>query len=246
MTAKIGYLTIDDAPSEDFESKVDFLVDNNIPAIFFCQGSLMEQKPDEIIRAIHKDFVIGNHSYDHPPFSSISLEKCKEQITKTDDIIEDLYKRSGIQRPIRVFRFPHIDRGEGNDVHDLYWESPKVIELQTFLGNLGYRQPKFENISYKRWTKAKLTAVDVDASYDSLDWTVAYGLHMYGIKDLSGLLARMDEDVPEEGRGLNYEGSNDIIMMHDWLPDMPKITSIFQPMIRRMIEKGIKFEMPRF
>jgi peptidoglycan-N-acetylglucosamine deacetylase len=243
MTKKIGYLTIDDAPTDDFRNKVDFLFQNNIPAIFFCEGRKLEQRPEEIIYAIKKGFVIGNHSYNHPHFSSISLTEAKEQIKKTDEIIDEIYKKSGIQRPTKVFRFPGLNKGEGNNYENFNWDKPRVIELQTFLKNLGYTRPKFENINYKWWEKAGLKKnIDVDCSFDTMDWTVADGSHKYEIKDLQGMYDRMDEDYPEEHRGLNFNGSNEIIMMHD----SPNIADMFQPLIKRLIEKGIKFELPKF
>ena len=58
MKNKIAYLTIDDSPSSTFIRKIDYLSDQNIPAVFFCIGNLMEKYSNEIIEAIHKGFVI--------------------------------------------------------------------------------------------------------------------------------------------------------------------------------------------
>lgn len=66
MTRKIAYLTIDDAPSLDFEKKIDFLQSQGIPAIFFCPGNALESRPQVTVEAIQSGFVIANHAYDHP------------------------------------------------------------------------------------------------------------------------------------------------------------------------------------
>lgn len=43
MPVKRLYLTIDDAPSKHMKAKVDFLVENNIPAVFYADGDAYEQ-----------------------------------------------------------------------------------------------------------------------------------------------------------------------------------------------------------
>jgi peptidoglycan/xylan/chitin deacetylase (PgdA/CDA1 family) len=106
MTQKIAYLTIDDGPTEDMKEKINFLDSKGIKAIWFCQGRELEKFPDQAIYAIKKGHIIGSHSYDHPNFSEIDLEEAKNQIEKTDKIIDDLYSQAGISRPIKVFRFP--------------------------------------------------------------------------------------------------------------------------------------------
>ena len=51
------------------------------------------------------------------------------------------------------------------------------------------------------------------------------------------ILARMDEHVPEAGRGLNDDSSNDIVIMHD----MPGMESFFEPMLDTLTAKGVTF-----
>ena len=228
---KIAYLTIDDAPSSDFKRKVDYLYKQKIPAIFFCIGKLLDKRPKDIIYAIKKGFIIGNHSYDHPYFSFITLKKAYEQIRKTDDLIEDLYKKAGKKRPIKVFRFPFLRKGGLNR-----------RAIQEVLKKLGYIQPKFDNINYK-WYKRKgfLKDIDVYPSYDTMDWTTIEKRPIFGVRGLQEVLARIDEDVPEGCRGINYKDSNDIIMMHDY--NNPKHTKMFIPMIEKLKSK-VKFKMP--
>jgi len=227
---KIAYLTIDDAPSSDFKRKVDYLYKQKIPAIFFCNGKLLEKRPQDIVYAIKKDFIIGNHAYSHPNFSKLTLKKYLEQIKRTDEIIEELYKKAGVKRPIKVFRFPYLEKGGANK---------KAI--QETLKKLGYTQPKFKDINYKWYKKEGLNKdIDVYPSYDTYDWTVADKSYEFGIKSLEDLFARMNENVPEGCRGLNFKGSNEIIMMHD----DPRIKEMFIPMINKLKSK-VKFKMPR-
>ena len=116
MGKKIAYLTIDDCPSKDMFTKVDFLLKKRIPALWFCRGEFLEKREEAVIYAIKKGFVMGNHSYNHPLFSRIPLKECFRQIKVTNELIEDVYKEAGVQRPSKVFRFPWGDKGGGFDV----------------------------------------------------------------------------------------------------------------------------------
>ena len=60
---------------------------------------------------------------------------------------------------------------------------------------------------------------------------------MFGIRTLEDMYARMEEDVPHEGRPLNFAGSNDIVMMHD----DERIRDVFPLLVQRLVDKGIKF-----
>ncbi|MFC1774793.1 polysaccharide deacetylase family protein, partial [Nanoarchaeota archaeon] len=56
---KSSYLTIDDSPSENLKEKIQFLLDKNVPAILFCQGSNLEKNKEAVAFAIKKGFIIG-------------------------------------------------------------------------------------------------------------------------------------------------------------------------------------------
>ncbi|MBI1326980.1 MAG: polysaccharide deacetylase family protein [Alphaproteobacteria bacterium] len=123
-----AYLTIDDSPTRDTDKLVDFLVEQEIPAVLYCIGGAyeelglqcegMEVMPDPIVRAIERGFIIGNHTYTHQRANDLTLEQEIEEIEKTEAQIEKLYKRAGKTRPHKLFRFPHIDRGAAANVLD--------------------------------------------------------------------------------------------------------------------------------
>ena len=155
MSKKIVYLTIDDAPSEIMEDKIEYLLRNEIPAIFFCEGKGLNERGEMIIKAIKNGFIIGNHSYKHSRFSEIDVEEGKKEIKNTDDLINDLYSKANIERPTKIFRFPYGDKGNGGFFHnppgkdyDECFKNNTVKIYQEYLKNLGYSQPKFENVTY--------------------------------------------------------------------------------------------------
>lgn len=252
MVRKVGYLTIDDAPSEDFRNKVKHLISKEIRAIFFCRGDYLQKRSEDAIFAIQQGFVLGNHSFNHPQFSEIPLKECFNQIKQTDEILEDIYEEAGVRRPGKLFRFPYGDKGSGLDAEH-GWPDDKDKRLfmqgiQNYLKRQGYAQPIFENISYKWYRDAGLARdFDVYWTYYSFDCEVAEYRSKgtkspHGYYHLQSIINRMDEDVPEGCRGLNFRGSNDIILVHDY----PGIEDIFVPLIRAFLNKGIYFKLPIF
>ena len=241
MVKKVVYLTIDDAPSKDFREKVDFLLSKNIPAVFFCRGDFLEQRTDAVVYAIKKGFIIGNHSYDHRRFSDLTLEQCFEEIQRTDKIIDELYKKAGVRRPARFFRFPFGDKGASKNTE-------AFEPIQEFLRKLGYKQPKFKGITYKYFRRDGL-ANDADWywTYDVLEYAVfnKENVHrkFFGIDNFEKVFERLDKDVPDGyGRygGLNYSQSEEIILLHDH----SETTHMFRPIIERLLAKGIIFKPP--
>ncbi|MGC1378157.1 MAG: polysaccharide deacetylase family protein [Anaerolineales bacterium] len=248
---KKAYLTIDDAPSRDFAAKMEFLYRHGIPALFFCEGRHIEQREDDLRAAVERGFVIGNHAFSHPHFSDISTEACKQEILRTDELIEHIYRSAGLGRPARYFRFPYFD--SGGDVsgaaYEAKWNGPKSEcfryacadkqkELQGYLRELGYRQPKFEgvNLDYVD-DPSLLTRVDVRCTYDQAEYWLHEANAPWGLSTEAAILGRIDEDFPHEGRSLNCEATVDIILAHDH----EKTTDLFYRIVARYMEKGIQF-----
>lgn len=239
---KVAYLTIDDSPTSKMIEQIDFLAEQDIQAIWFSVGNLMEQRPESIIYAIQMGHIIGNHSYSHPHFSEITIEEAREEIRQTELIIEELYKQAGVERPAKLFRFPYGDKG-GQKGHSLYasyvGEARQRKEaIQDHLKELGFSMSSFPGITYS-YFQGEDTDHDVDWlwTYDCMEWTVYSEQPMYGINSLEKVLERMEESVPEAGRGLNDSLSEEIILLHDH----EHTAHLFQPIVLRLLEKGVQF-----
>ncbi|MCM1988515.1 polysaccharide deacetylase family protein [Oceanirhabdus seepicola] len=251
MLTKKVYLTIDDAPSKDFREKVDYLYERNIPAIFFCIGENIIKYEEDVIYAIRKGFIIGNHSFNHKYFSNMTLVECKDSIKKTDDIIEELYIKSNIDRPMKLFRFPHFDQGGdlNSEAYEGKWSKPKCewsvyekndkrLSIQEFLSELGYIQPKFEGINIKFFSdKTLMEGIDIRCTFDQMEYFLDVKDAPYGMYKEESILHRIDEDVPYEGRSLNCYETADIILIHD----QEKTTRLFYEIIDRYLEKKFEF-----
>lgn len=139
------YLTIDDSPSIHMHKKVDFLSKHQIPAIFYCRGEFIEKHKDQIIYAIEKGFLIGNHSYTHPYFSEISFEEIIKEVEQTETLIDNCYKEANLLRPHKIIRLPFGDRGAGSrpKIAHTSEEKDKVQKIQQLLKNKGFATVNF-------------------------------------------------------------------------------------------------------
>lgn len=248
---KYAYLTIDDAPSVDFRRKVNYLDERNIPALFFCVGRDIQACEADVVDAIRKGFLIGNHSYSHPYFSDLPLEACLEEIRRTDVIITEIYQRLGLEWPIKTFRFPYFDSGgdESSEAYELKWgkargewfrhpHEAKRIAIQETLRDLGYRQPRFQGINHDYFTDVDLlTGFDLRCTFDQSEYWLGKAEAPWGLSTAEAILARIEEDEPYNGRSLNREDTSDIILVHDH----ENTTELFFTIIDRYLAKGIRF-----
>ncbi len=255
MSKKTIYLTIDDAPGMHFTSKVDYLKQHNIPAIFFCIGNLMAKRKEEVVAAIHKGYVIANHSYSHPHFSKITIEQAKQEISKTDDLINEIYLLAGVERKHYWFRFPYGDKGDKLNGYVL--PSPKFYgdwfrkpdlkrksAIQDHLKQLGYSQPDFSNIQYAFMRDNQLfNDIDWHWTFDIMEWATLENKPTFGVKDLKSVLARMEENTPLDTRGKTgtekiwlQSNSPEIVLLHD----QDETTELFYKIVDKLLELPIE------
>lgn len=157
-----AYLTIDDSPTRHTDDLTDFLVQENVPAVLFCIGSAyqdlhvqcegIEQNALPVLNAIHKGFVIGNHTYTHRRSSEMSYDEVIREIEKTEELIEQLYREAGKIRPVKLIRFPHLDRGAGANIVDFDKAGPyrnALLHLFTSGLNIDLQKPTWEQLDKK-------------------------------------------------------------------------------------------------
>lgn len=105
---------------------VDILTRYGVPATFFMGGDWMRTHPEETkALASNPTFELGNHSWSHPNFETLSAEEMSQEIEMTEDMLFQLTGRRS-----RLFRLP---AGTYNDLslqviaeHGLYtiqWDS---------------------------------------------------------------------------------------------------------------------------
>ena len=106
---KVVSLTFDVnwAEKENLQSILDILDKYNVKGTFFIMGGWVNYSDENVVKLkkiSERGHEIGNHSYKHPIFSKIGEERIKEELRKTDEVVE---KYTG-KKP-SVFRFPSGD-----------------------------------------------------------------------------------------------------------------------------------------
>ncbi|MEQ8675476.1 MAG: polysaccharide deacetylase family protein [Aggregatilineales bacterium] len=206
------YLTIDDAPSQEFPLKLRLLEQHNIPAVWFCQGNHIATYPKSVIDAIKKGYVIGNHSYSHPSFADISIEQGFAEISSTDDIITKLYEHIGIERNHRYFRFPYGNKGDSQHDHDTS-KSQKRDILQNYLRGQGYSAPPFQHVGFP---KQFANHVDWYWTFDTNDWMPFFPeLRSEEFKTPELVIASVHKWLIRNSSEQAIEVKPHIILMHD-------------------------------
>lgn len=98
---KVVALTFDDGPDgKTTPQALDILAKYKIKATFFVQGKNIAENEAILKRMQAEGHEVGNHSWNHPVLTQLSLEDAKKQITDTEAAITNvLGKSSKLMRP---------------------------------------------------------------------------------------------------------------------------------------------------
>lgn len=84
-------LTFDDGPHPYYTDQLlDGLKDRGVHATFFVTGEHAELHPEVIKRMHEEGHLIGNHTYSHIQLKSNNRDEFKNQLIKTNEIIEEI------------------------------------------------------------------------------------------------------------------------------------------------------------
>lgn len=220
-------LTIDDIASRNTPAIVDYLKEKGITAILFATGKNVERYYEEAIYALKNGMIVGNHSYSHPAFSSLSMEEAIEEIEKCERVLDKLYKDSGVERKYRLFRFPYGDKGgENKDA------------LQNYLREKGFHKVNDSHITYPWW-----------GNYMDTFWT--FDFEEYKIREGSGFTKedvwkKMHDTEPSYGAVLFAEDNRHIILMHAHDETEEMLPEYYKLFIDHLLENGLTFDEPMF
>lgn len=82
--------TFDDGPSSYDIDIINTLVDSHASATFFLVGNRLLNYSKSVNHMVDNNMEVGNHTYDHKSLVKLSMEKVKEEITKTNDIFHNM------------------------------------------------------------------------------------------------------------------------------------------------------------
>src|SRR3989338_8985113 len=227
MGKKIAYVTVDDSPSKLMKEKVDYLLSKSIPAVFFCRGDFLEKRMKDVVYAIKNGFIVGNHAYSHKRFSELNLKDIKIEITKTDAFIEKAYKKAGIERTIKCFRFPYGNSGGKNKE-----------KIQKFLETKGYKKQILRGITYDWWDEFD-NRVDTYWTFDIREYEI-HREKFSEINSIKDVFNHLKDKSPKRGGSLIASDSAEVILIHDH----EETHKIFKKLIDRLTEMEIEFRLP--
>lgn len=88
---KMVAITFDDGPNPDYTADLlKGLKERGVCATFFLLGTEVEKYPELVETMYQEGHLIGTHSYQHVNLCSLNDEKAIEQVTKTNDLIEEI------------------------------------------------------------------------------------------------------------------------------------------------------------
>lgn len=151
-------LVIDDGPTSVTSALIDALEQSGHRAVLFVLGCNIPGNEAVLVDAIRRGFALGNHSFLHPHFSEIDVDVARDEIVRTDAMIDALYTTAGVGRQGRWFRFPYLDTG--GDKHNAF---------QLLLAELGFTVPDAVRV---RLSKADHARYDWPTTVSTRDWAL--------------------------------------------------------------------------
>ncbi|KAI9293694.1 glycoside hydrolase/deacetylase, partial [Neoconidiobolus thromboides FSU 785] len=98
-------LTFDDGVTDYTGEMLDILKVKGVKATFFYIGSNLESEDHKVIakRAFDEGHQIASHTWTHPSLTSLSPEEVKNEMKKTEDVLEKT-----IGKKVRYMRSPYL------------------------------------------------------------------------------------------------------------------------------------------
>ncbi len=75
--------------TEHLPGMLQVLRSERVPATFFLDGSWLKKHPEEARALLKEGHEIGNHGYSHPQMSKLSSARIREEISRTEQVIEN-------------------------------------------------------------------------------------------------------------------------------------------------------------
>lgn len=232
MRMNSGVMTIDDFPSANAPALVDYFSGMRIPVIFFATGENLQAHYEHGLYALKKGMIVGNHSWSHPGFSSLTLEEGISEIGRCERLLDRLYRDAGMPRRYRPFRFPYGDKGGENRA-----------ALQQYLRERGFHRVDDAGIGYPWWRQEGM-AEEIDAF-----WT--FDFREYALYQEPGLTKdyvwqRMHNPAPAQGAALFAPGNRHILLMHDHAETEAVLPGYYRLFTEHLLKNGFVFEKPAF
>ena len=226
MNTKV-IMTIDDIPQDITRTVIDCYREMNIPFVMFGIGQDMEKREDDVIYALSRGVVVGNHTYTHPHLSELSYEEGIEEIEKTEEILNRLYGKAGVERKYKLVRFPFIDKGgENKDRYQKYLREHGFMKIDDREAST----PVYLKDGHKK-------DIDVAPSIDLAEYTIRPGSGV-GIDEIYKYLELQLSTLSTD--------STEIVLMHTHDETEEMVPGYYKLLADKMLGLGLKFTGPEF
>ncbi len=223
-------LTVDDAPEKVHKEMTDYLLEKKIPAVFFIIGQPAETNRESILYALKNGFQIGNHTYTHANLGELSYEEAIAEIEKCDAVVESLYKEAGVERKVKLFRFPYLNKGgENREALQKYLRDNGFTKID----DTGVEGPLYADLNGK-------AEIDVGCSFDIQEYL------MHGNPDIriKWVLDRMEKG--DDGNPLFGDELKHIILLHAHDYSNELAPGYYKDILDKMLANNTEFVEPVF
>ncbi|WP_019391862.1 polysaccharide deacetylase family protein [Priestia filamentosa] len=117
--------------NEYIPTMLEVLKKHRVKATFFLEGRWAKENTEMAKMIVDAGQEIGNHSYSHPDMKTLSNERIKEELTKTNDVIESVTDREVklFAPPSGSYRDDVVKIAHDLDMHTIMW-SVDTIDWQ--------------------------------------------------------------------------------------------------------------------
>ncbi|UQZ80890.1 Peptidoglycan-N-acetylglucosamine deacetylase [Paenibacillus konkukensis] len=126
-------LTFDDGPDAKFTNQIlDILKREQVVATFFVTGEHASAHKDVMKRIVENGHEVGNHSWDHQDLTKMDEQQLKDEIDKTDAVIQGFTGRPStlLRPPYGAISKQVVDHAESN--HKLIFWSVDTRDWQGY------------------------------------------------------------------------------------------------------------------
>ena len=96
------YLTFDEGYENGYTADIlDTLKEKGVHAVFFVTLPYVKAQPDLVQRMIDEGHIVGNHSMNHPNFTTITPEEMYEEVKELHDYVQENFDYT-----MFLFRYP--------------------------------------------------------------------------------------------------------------------------------------------
>ena len=221
-------LTVDDIPDEVTIPLLDYLLEQGIRPVMFTIGDLAEKNYDTLLYVLKKGIVVGNHSWTHPDFSTISYEECIEEIERTEALLNKAYADAGVERRYKLFRFPFLNKGGENKE-----------KLQQYLRDKGFTKVDDRGVTAAGYIDGNHNnEIDTCCSYDIMEYMVRPGQ-----MTIDDIIKRLDRDEP--GQDIIGDSGEHLVLFHSHKDTDVETPGYYKTIIGHLLERGAEFVEPK-